>query len=204
MISIRTNANQFQGRAASIVAKAKNPRAVLLGMGREGANLLKNHFRQKDRTDINKLNPSRREHYWLGVSRAVQSPVVPSPTRVEIDINHPSIAQKVFGGPIVAKRVRNLSIPESPEAYGRTPATFEKETGLKLFVLKTGPQQTLVLAALRGPSGSGHPGQFEIEYLLTPRVNQKPDPTALPEEGKFADGVIERGQKILDREVEEI
>ena len=192
MISIRTTG--IEQRAATIVAKAKNPRAVLLGMGREGANVLKNHFRQKDRTDINRLNPNRREHYWLGVSRGVQSPVVPTPTRVEIDINHPSIAQKVFGGPIVAKRVRNLSIPESPEAYGRTPATFERETGLKLVVLKTGPKQTLVLAALRGA------GQFEIEYLLTPRVNQKPDPTALPDEGKFADAVIERGQKVLDRQ----
>ena len=119
------------------------------------------------------MNPDRREHFWLQISRSVQAPVVNSDTSVSISINDPRFAQKVFGGPIVAKRARNLSIPVEKDAYGRTPATYEQETGFKLFLVH-GANQLLLARALGD-------GRVQIEYLLTPRVNQAPDPTALPD-----------------------
>lgn len=194
MIAIRPDAADFKVRFSNIVVSCRRPRAILVAAGREGGNLLKKHFREKDQTNINSLAPERRAHYWLGVARAVQSPVVEGDTAVSVTIADPTIAQKVFGGTIVAKRVQNLAIPESPEAYDRTPAVFEAETGLKLFVLKTGPggHANIILAAARGQG-------IEVEYLLTHSVDQKADPTALPEEKPFADAILAKALEVQER-----
>ena len=194
MIAIRPDASDFKVRFGNIVASCRRPRAILAAAGREGGNLLKKHFREKDQTNINSLAPERRAHYWLGVSRAVQAPVVEGDTAVSITIADPTIAQKVFGGPIVAKRVQNLAIPESPEAYGRSPAVFEAETGLKLFVLKTGPggHANIILAAAVGQG-------IQVEYLLTHSVDQKADPTALPEEKQFAESILAKALEVQQR-----
>jgi hypothetical protein len=161
-------------------------------MGREAGNLLKRHFRDKDRSAVNKLAPGRRQHLWLEISRGVSAPFNSGFNTVSVSVNHPAIAQKVFGGPIVAKRVRNLAIPQSEEAYARTPATFEHETGRKLILLKG--KSNLMLASRIGSAG------LQIEYILTPRVDQDPDPTALPDRDKFIAALVIRGQKIVDRQ----
>jgi hypothetical protein len=197
VIAIRPDARNFQARFGTILSNCRRPRAILAGAGREGGNLLKRHFREKDRTSANHLAPDRREHLWLKISQSVQAPVV-ADTSVSITIAHPLIAQKVFGGTIVAKRVKNLSIPIAPDAYGRSPAVFERETGLKLFVLHQGgtkdnAHECLLLAALRGN------GRVEVEYLLTPRVTQQADPTALPDEQKFAEAILARAAQIQQR-----
>ena len=197
MIAIRPDASDFKVRFGNIVASCRRPRAILAAAGREGGNLLKKHFREKDQTNINSLAPERRAHYWLGVSRAVQAPVVEGDTAVSITIADPTIAQKVFGGTIVAKRVQNLAIPESPEAYGRSPAVFERETGLKLFVLhvggtKSNGQENIILAAAVGQG-------IQVEYLLTHSVDQKADPDALPEEKQFAESILAKALEVQER-----
>ena len=197
MIAIRPDASDFKVRFSNIVVSCRRPRAILAAAGREGGNLLKKHFREKDQTNINSLAPDRRAHYWLGIARAVQAPVLEGDTAVTITIADPTIAQKVFGGTIVAKRVKNLSIPESPEAYDRTPAVFEQETGLKLFVLHVGGtasngRENILLAAARGQG-------IEVEYLLTPSVDQKADSTALPDEKEFTDSILAKALEVQER-----
>lgn len=194
MIAIRPVTDDFGKRFGSIIKNARQPRAILAAAGREAGNLLKKHFRQKDRTTANTLAPDRRSHLWNKFAQSVQAPVV-GDHDVSISITHPIIAQKVFGGPIVAKRVKNLAIPKSPGAYGRSPAVFERETGLKLFVLKSDNGKSLLLAAAKGQS-------IEVEYLLTPRVNQKADPTALPERQQFAASILQRAAAVLQRQLQ--
>jgi hypothetical protein len=197
MISLQVNSSGFNRQVSALLAQSQRPASILMGMGRELGNLLKTHFREKDKTDVNKLAPDRRQHFWLQVSRSVNQPEMQGAKAVGVRVSDPRIAQKVFGGAIVAKRARLLTIPVGPEAYNRTAATFERETGLKLFLLKEGKgeQKALVLAAKRGP------GQLEIEYVLTRKVNQKPDPTALPTKEAMQKAVLERGQKMIDREL---
>lgn len=195
MISVRYNDNGTVARLEKLFDQVKNPRALLAVLGREGANQLKKHFRGKDRTDASRLGEAanRRQHFWLQVERSVQSPVVRESSRsVAISINDPRFAQKVFGGLIRAKRVRNLSIPVTPEAYGRAPKVFEKETGLKLIFLKQ--RDNILLASVRGLH------RLQVEYILTPSVYQKPDPTALPDQQKFEQALVDRGQKVVDRQ----
>jgi hypothetical protein len=193
MITARINTTQFSQRMGSILAQARRPDVIMLGVGREAANQLKTHFRKKDQTDVNKLAPGRREHFWRQVMNGVQAPVVSTNGhKVTISIVHPAIAQKVFGGDITAKRKRNLAIPLEPDAYGRAPKVFEQETGFKLFFIRQGSN----IGLARAVAGGG----LQWEYLLTPKVHQQPDKTALPAEGPFEAALLDRAQRMLDRE----
>ncbi len=188
---------KFQADFGKIIASAKNPRAILLNAGREVGNRLKAHFRKRDRDSANHLS-ERRSHFWLAVSRTVQNPIVNGNT-VTVTINDPRFAQKLFGGKIEAKEADALTIPVEERAYGRTTAVFERETGLKLFLIKSGKGAFQnALLAVKDDSGRG----FTVEYLLTPSVNQSADPEALPDKTALERAVLNRAQKVLDRQLE--
>lgn len=196
MIAVSINDPGVRQEIRNLLAQAKRPRAVLAAMGREGQQRLKRHFRGKDRTEPNRLG-GRRTHFWRQVVDSVQAPMLHGDTSVTISINHPAIAQKVFGGTIRAKRAKLLTIPVSPEAYGRTAATFEHETGLQLIFLREGNNALLATRRSKGSTA------LQIEYLLTPSVNQAPDPTALPDlkpSSEFVRALIARGQSVLNRQ----
>lgn len=210
MIKVILDTTSFRASVSGILAQAKRPVAILAGIGRELGNLLKQHFRAKDKSDASYLGTAggRRQHFWLKVGETVNAPTYTGTDGamiISITISHPAIAQKVHGGTIVAKRVKNLAIPVSPEAYGRTPATFERETGFKLFVLREGGTEansarTLILASRRG-YGKDLLSQLHVEYVLKHSVTQRPDPTALPDEAMLEAKLTHRGQSILDRQL---
>jgi hypothetical protein len=194
MIAVVLNEAGFQRDFTALIDQAKRPIAVLKNVGQEAKNQLVRHFREKDRNEPNKLGGPRR-HYWIGVANSVQNPVVEGDTQVRISITEPTFAQKYFGGRITAKNARMLTIPQTPEAYGRTAETFEAEEGVKLFVLKGSRMAGL---AARFPDG-----QLVVEYVLKPWVDQAADPTALPEmsEGSpFLQALLARGQSVVDRQ----
>jgi hypothetical protein len=196
MIALAFDDVKFNVEFSRKIAAAKNPTAILLNSGREVANQLKKHFRAKDRSGANKMS-ERRSHFWLAVSRTVQNPELSGNT-VSVAINDPRFAQKVFGGPIVAKEAEALTIPEEERAYGRTTQTFEAETGLKLFLIRTGKGafENAVLA-VKDDSGRG----FTVEYLLTKSVDQKADTDALPNKTALETAILARAQKVLDRQM---
>ncbi len=192
MIAVKIDNAPFRDALKPSLDMARNPRAVMAGVGREAANQLRAHFLHKDQTEPNKLGGPR-EHFWRKVQQSVNAPVVDATGHtVRIEIAHPAFAQKLFGGTITAKRVANLAIPQTPEAYGRAPRVFEQETGLKLFFLKQGPN--IFLAADVAKS------LLQIEYVLTPSVHQDPDPTALPPQDKFEAALIARAKSIAERQ----
>lgn len=200
MITVTIGEEGFQAYFQTKVNATRRPRAMMLAAGRELGNQLKKHFRKKDQTEINKLNPGRREHFWNQIAVSVQQPEVsPDSAAVSVTIGDPRFAQKLFGGPIVAKNAEALTIPVSPQAYGRTARTFEAETGLKLFLIKTGKGkfENAVLAAHES-AGAG----FTVEYLLTPSVNQEADETALPDMGILEAAILARADSVLQREME--
>jgi hypothetical protein len=136
-------------------------------LGRAGANVLKKHFREKNKTP-NKLGGTR-TNFWSRVAESVQSPRVAGGNLV-IHVSHPAIAQKVFGGTITAKKAKNISIPIDPKAHGKSPRVFPllqfamTKAGVKLLGLKDGN------------------GGMNWLYVLKPSVDQDPDPTALPKD----------------------
>lgn len=168
-----------------------NPRPVMAAAGREAGNRLKKHFLEKERTEPNKLG-GKRTHFWRAVSKSVSSPTLsPNGRTVRVDVTHPAYAQKVLGGVIRAKRAKALTIPLTPEAYGRSTAVFEKEMGVKLFVLSW-DFGSGALAAMIGNS-------VKVEYSLRQSVKQDPDPTAMPPQKEFVEGVWARAQSVANR-----
>ena len=196
MIGLGFNDAKFQAKFGDIIVQTKNPHRMLLGAGREVGSLLKRHFIRKDRTEPNQLS-ERRSNFWLAVSRTVQQPEMENPTTVSVTISHPAFAQKVFGGTIRAKAAGALTIPVEERAYGRTAHVFEEETGLKLFLLRTGKGafQNAVLA-VKDNSAKG----FTVEYILTQSVTQQADPDALPPKSALESAILARSQKVLDRQ----
>ncbi len=195
MIACHVDDHGTAAKIADLIAEAKNPRAIMLGIGREVANQTKTHLRIKDANQENKLG-GKREHYFNRVAQSVQAPVVSGDgKRVTVWINDPTFAQKVFGGKITAKRARNLSIPQTADAYGRTPHTFEQETGMTLFLVHTATGIGLAVAA------ANH--GVTLQYVLTPSVTQEPDPTAMPNEQLLQDAAIKRGEMILQRQIDD-
>lgn len=179
----------------ALLETAKRPAVVLKAMGRKGGTLLKQHFRAKDKNEPNWLS-SRRSHVWLEVADGVQNPVLNAQgTQVMIAINHPIIRQKVFGGIIKPKNADYLTLPRSEEAYNRTAETFEKETGLKLIFMRA-HSGTAFLGTVRKEGGP-----LQVEYVLRKSVNQKPDPTALPEMGAFKTALLEQARVTLERQL---
>lgn len=192
MIAVTFSSDGFRVKMQRILSTTRNPRAIMAAAGREGANELRKHFREKDRTP-NKLG-GKREHFWRQVMQSVQSPIVASSGHtVTIHITDPRFAQKVFGGRITAKKARALTIPVEPEAYGRATSTFEKETGVKLFLISPEFGEGM----LAGQIGNA----IEVFYVLRASVDQDADPTALPPQQEFEDAITDRAQRVLDRQI---
>lgn len=196
-MTLTFNDTQFKVEFNRIIGAARKPEAILLNAGREVRTVLGRHFRAKDRSQANKLS-DRRTHFWLQVARSVNQPQLENPTTVSVTISDPRFAQKLFGGVIRAKNAGALTIPVEERAYGRTAATFERETGLKLFLIRTGKSafQNAVLAVAQA-GGKG----FTVEYVLKKSVNQKADTTALPEKTALETAILARAQKVLDRQI---
>jgi hypothetical protein len=194
MITFTYQDRGFQTKLRRLHGMARNPRGLMSVLGREAANHLKRHFRDKDRSDASALGSAggRRQHFWLHVSRSVQNPVVSANgRRVIVSINDPRILQKVYGGTIRPKRAKMLAIPIIPEAYGRSPSVYQQETGNQLAAISSGANAVL------GFAGQG--GFFTAVYVLKRSVTQRADPTALPDESRMTAALIERGERYVLR-----
>lgn len=195
MIALRLDRVGFEQKMRNALDQARNPEAILYAAGRATAKELRGHFLKKDRDEPNKLG-GKRTFFWNKIAHAVNVPVVDVAGRkATILIQSAYIAQKVFGGDITAKRKKNLSIPISPEAYGLAPSVFEQQTGLKLIFVKQGDKAFLATRVDLKSKG------LQVEYLLTPRVHQEPDPTALPPEEQLEQAAVTAADTALQKQL---
>ncbi len=88
----------------------------------------------------------------------------------EITINKPGIARAIRDVTLRPKRGKALTLPLHALAYGRRPAEFVQNTGMRLFR----PQKSRILAATDAS------GKLTPIYLLSGAAFQKRDPTLLP------------------------
>lgn len=154
-------------------------------MGRAIATLLRKHFTQLDGERANKLG-GRRTHFYGQVRRSVQQPQLVAGDGVAVAINHVGIAQRYFGGDIVPKVAKWLTLPIHPDAYG-----FRAREFSDLFFIPGEDGRRAWLA--RDTDGdSSTPGEFM--YLLVRRIHQEPDPTVLPPEEEQQAAALEAGE----------
>lgn len=183
----------FRREFGTILSRTQKPRAILQAACRAGRTVLTRHFRQRDRVP-NRLG-GRRTHFWGDVLRSTQIGLVTGRYGT-IVIGDSRFAQKLHGGPIVAKNVKHLAIPVNPEAHGLRPRQFEAGKDVKLFFLRSHSQ-----ALLAHRVGEGYLAGFQVDYVLKARVFQKADPEALPGQAAFEGAVIAAAKDQLALEV---
>jgi hypothetical protein len=167
VITVTLKKDDVTPALAALRGVSKNPSRIMAAAGRGVANLFKKHLRGLDRSRPNQLG-GKRTHFWLEMSRAVQTPEISERT-ASVTISHPLAAHKHTGGTVHAKRVQLLTIPVHPDAHGRRASVLESEKGIKLFFIGSKQRGWLVSKA-EGAT------DLTFYYLLTPQATQAPDP----------------------------
>lgn len=153
-----------------------SPQRITAAMRKAGEAVigyLKRFWKRKDKAEPNQwFNAgSTRTHFWNAIADSVDTKPHLKKGNVTIRVRDTRIRQKIKGGPIVPVRAKALTIPNHPDAHGRTARQLEAHVGLKLFVLQT--KWVAYLAAKKGRSVIKY-------YLLSKGVNQMPWPNAIP------------------------
>lgn len=165
------------------------PRAIYSGAAGSTRRVLQRHFTEKNKTP-NKLG-GRRTNFWSQVRTSTQIGEVTDQS-AEVRIGDFRFAQKLYGGPIVAKEAGALTIPVNPAAYGRRAGTLEAALGIKLFILGGRGSGNGAWLAARGLDG-----RITVYYALKKQVVQTADPTALPPKEEIEEAAVEGAQSVL-------
>ena len=153
-----------------------NRQRVQAGMAKAGEGFiqwLKAYYEQKDYDEPNRLTMERRTHFWHQIGESVLPKPKIEDRKIHIVITDPRFPQKLYGGPIVPKRAKALTIPMHPDAYARTAAEVARIVG-PLHIIKAGGEAFLVADKSRHT--------FAPMFLLRYKVFQKPWPGALPKQ----------------------
>ena len=163
-----------------LVSQVEDPRTVLMSAGNSVKKLLQTHYRKKNASEPNQLG-AKRTNFWADVGRSVEGPIS-SGNNVLVNITHPHIRQKIYGGKISAKRTKFLTIPIHPDAYDKRARVLEREKSIKLTFVETGGKKFLA---------GEKDGRFQFFYLLKKSVNQKPWLNSLPKNDAINDSARE-------------
>ena len=214
MIGITISQADVVGQLLSgLAGMLDNPDDLLTVLAREGNNRLRSHFQQRDQTP-NALGGTR-THFWQQIADSVSSRRG-GPGQLLISITDPRFNQKVFGGDIVPKNAKALTIPVNPAASGQTagramlgPFQDPSEDGSVGFERASG--QKLILITWKSPKGNSigalctkadPAGKFlEVVFLLVTRVSQAPDPQALPDQAAWSAALLDRARSYVGRKV---
>jgi hypothetical protein len=157
-------------------------------MGRAIVGTLRKHFTRLDAERPNKLGGAR-THFYGQVRRSVQQPELAGGDGVKVSINHVGIAQRYFGGEIVPKAAKWLTLPVHPEAYGHRAREFSDLD----FVPLEGRRAMLVRSNPESPTNIG-----EVFFLLVKRVIQRADPTVLPSDEQVTADAVNAGEDYIN------
>jgi hypothetical protein len=191
VIAIELNNDSTVGELRELLGKVRNPQGMLRTVATRAEDMLKAHFRSRDANSPNKLG-GRRKHFWKAVEESVWVEVSDTEGAVILTVSHPHFAQKVFGGVIRVKQAKHLTIPVTAEAYGKTTAEFEAETGLNLFQLPTRKGGSLA-ARVKGAK------DVKVHYVLRSSVYQEKDEAALPDRESMSAMIAETVKEELGR-----
>lgn len=167
MITLKLTKDEVTPHLRKLLKQAAPGSPLFRVLGRATANELRKHFRARNAANPNKLG-GRRTNFWSRVAESVHAPKH-SARQILVPVNHPAIAQKVFGGTITAKKSKNLAIPIHKDAHGKSPRVIP---GI------------IYWRSARGTAGlgiKGSSGEMIPLYVLKPSVTQRRDPKALPE-----------------------
>lgn len=218
MMSIKVS---YVGNARAVVVEVqgqiKNLQALNLVLANRWADELKAHFRRKNATP-NKLG-GKRTNFWNGIADDT------SVTGIREDGATLTVANQefnihVYGGKIVPKKAKALTIPIVPEAHGLMVRSYERQFGRKLFTIgdripllfertSRGDRSVIADTNARIRTRGNRPktvrltARSEIRpvYRLAPFVTIERDPTALPDRAVIERALMEEGGDWIERQL---
>ena len=198
-----TGAEPVKAELRSIMAMPSPDGSLLAVLGRGLAGHLRAHYRQMN-TKPNKLG-GQRTNFWSGVASGVQNPVATG-NGVEVTISHPHILQKLYGGLIRPRNVKNLAIPVKAESYGRSPRTFTDLAWLPSRMSGPGGATGYLVQGMKRVATRGKNKGKEVIvpkaggsllYVLRGAVYQEPTPGAIPPDADMVDAAVKAGREWL-------
>ncbi len=178
---------------------AAEPARLLPVAGRAAAIVVRDHLVALD--EERHVDGGR--HFYFQGSRSVHSDVVG--TKAIVSVNQIGIAQRYFGGPIVAGANGSgkqwLTIPAREEAYGHRAGEF---SDLHFVFFREGLAALVQneQSSLGGRRGS-HKGETlggGVFFWLVREVNQEPDPTVLPKAEEITGAAVAAIGDVLMRD----
>lgn len=169
-----------------------NRQRVQAGMAKAGEAFigwLKAYYEQKDWNEPNRLTLERRTHFWHQIGESILPKPKIEDRKIHVVVTDPRFPQKVYGGPIVPKRAKALTIPVHPDAYARSAAEVARIVG-PLHIIKAGGEAFLVADKSRHT--------FAPLFILRYKVNQKPWPGALPKQAKMKEVMTAELQRYFE------
>jgi hypothetical protein len=185
-----------------------DPVAFHRDLGVRAGEELRDHFRDRNVNGPRNKLGARSSGFWGEIMDSVGQPEADA-TSATVTISDPRINQKVYGGTIKMDD-RLLTIPNRPEAYGRSPRLF---TNLKVIMFKRPKKAVGALVAADdrkfvGPKVPGKRAKFKRDelgrrpvfyWLLREIGPQAPDPHAFPAEEKLQSALADTAEKHLNR-----
>jgi hypothetical protein len=170
------------GPAARRLQIGLQPDRLFPIVGRSGVNTIREHLFGLNQTRPNAMGGAR-TNFYASAARGTHFDAVAD--GVKISINQVGMAQRYFGGVITAKKVKLLTIPACPEAYGHRASEFP---GLTFVVLGGKPalvryaQTILGSRTVKGQKRfyGKRKVEFQVMFWLKHSVDQAPDETVLP------------------------
>ncbi len=182
--------------------------------GYEGQRTVREHLQGLDETRANKMG-GRRSHYYGNARKATEYHL--EGEEVVIGVAQVGMRLHYYGGTVEAGKnssyatgnpTKYLTIPASPEAYGKTVSDFPDlvvvwgKGGVPVgLAIGEEPTGSLYLAVTRGPmltkKSKLKPGK--IMFWLKARVSMMPDTSVLPTQEKLGANITDRVGKATAR-----
>ena len=178
-----------------IANSLKSTQPLMLVMGNALANALHEYYEGKN------------SNFWSTISDAVGPPQA-SENHATVSIDSPILIHKITGGPIVPKRGKALAIPYIDEAREAGSPGTRQDDLLRFVPIKTKNPYTVGALVerqkkmLKRVRGGNEQVKLKIWYWLVTKVEQNPDPNALPPMSELEDAVYESGAAYLRRQIE--
>jgi hypothetical protein len=171
------------------LASALRPAAINPVIGRAASNTVVAHLRRLNNERPNQLG-GKRTNFYASAARGTSYSVI-SDTEVTVSIAHVGIRQRFFGGKIVPTGGRKfLTIPAAAEAHGKRAREF---SDLEV-VFGMGGRPIGLARKAQGKRQFG-----TILFRLVRSVNQRPDPSVLPDKATIAAACTAAGKSHIER-----
>ena len=177
---------------APALLRAQLGRPLMAALGKRLEIALRSHFEKRNAAPNKHRSP--RSNFWNRPIRDNTALQEATATTATVAIADPAMAQKIHGGPIVPKERQYLSVPARGEAYGRSPRLFDD---LKFIPLRRGDLAGMLVR--EGDLPALRKGAKVAYYFLLGKVDQQPDPDALPKPADLSQALKHEGDEYIAR-----